>query len=229
MDTKSLRRSSSSSGATSTPSSLTPGNAERDEASTRMPSACAIAATRVPIVPSPPTSPIVFPVSSKCGQLPRWQRSMWARSPVAIALACGTSEHESDITKVIAICAIASVEYVGMLQTVMPLARAAAVSMLLKPVPASQISLTDGGKASMSDAGSGISLLMTTSLSATRATTSEGSLAPCLLTSATAERRDQSRRWSKSMRSALSRTARSFAELTVDMARLSSSQRLSMR
>ena len=86
---------------------------------------------RVPIVPSPPTRPIVLPVSSKCGQPPRWQRSMWARSPVAIALACGTSEHESDSTKVIAICAIASVEYVGMLQTVMPLARAAAVSTLL--------------------------------------------------------------------------------------------------
>ena len=38
--------------------------------------------------------------------------------------ACGPSEHESAITKVIAMCAIASVAYVGMLHTVIPLAAA---------------------------------------------------------------------------------------------------------
>ena len=59
-------------------------------------------------------------------------------------------------------CAMASVAYVGMLHTVMPLAAAAATSTLLKPVPASQMSLTEGGRALMSWREICISLLMTT-------------------------------------------------------------------
>ena len=47
--------------------------------------------------------------------------------------ACGPSEQESDITKVMAMCAMASVAYVGMLHTVMPLAAAAATSTSCSP------------------------------------------------------------------------------------------------
>ena len=81
--------------------------------------------------------------SSKCGHAPRWQRSKWVWSPRASARICGTSEHACASTSVIAMCAIASVEYVGMLQTVMPFRFAADSWMLLNPVLASQISLTD--------------------------------------------------------------------------------------
>ena len=82
-------------------------------------------------------------------------------------------------------CAIASVAYVGMLQTVIPLAAAAATSTLLKPVPASHMSLTEDGRASMSWREIAISLLTTTSWPSTRDAISSGfsgSLAACQVT-----------------------------------------------
>mmetsp|Transcript_96896 Transcript_96896/g.289453 ORF Transcript_96896/g.289453 Transcript_96896/m.289453 type:complete len:240 (-) Transcript_96896:18-737(-) len=163
--TKSLVLRSSSSGTAF-------GLALRLVMTTFMPMAAARSATLLPMPPLPPIRPSVFPASSKCGTCRHLLKLLW--SPFASIRICCTKELLKLRTNVITSWATASLLYAGQLQTVMPFSLAAARSMLLKPVPASWISRTEGGKREMTSPGTGISFVMTTSWSCTRARISSG-------------------------------------------------------
>ena len=74
-----------------------------------MPRTRAISATFVPMAPVPPTSPMVLPVSSKCGVVPSDEVKS-DLSPLASATCCGTMVALKLRTKVMTRCATASVE-----------------------------------------------------------------------------------------------------------------------
>mmetsp|Transcript_57776 Transcript_57776/g.153644 ORF Transcript_57776/g.153644 Transcript_57776/m.153644 type:complete len:231 (+) Transcript_57776:462-1154(+) len=128
---------------------------------TFMPHALASFATSVPMPPVPPMRPRVLPPSSKWGTLSLSVKLV--RSPLARLRICGTIEQLKLRMKVSTNWATASLLYAGQLQTVMPLAFAAARSTLLNPVPASWIKRTLGGNCSITWPGTGISLEMTMS------------------------------------------------------------------
>ena len=131
----------------------------RDVMMTRIPNAWQSCVTLLPIVPRPPMSPMVFPISSKCGS-PRMLCHPGTSTASVHSFRCTWFiEQLSDRTNVITVWAIASVEYTGMLHTVMPRARAAAIAMLLYPVPASAISSTDAGSAAIVSASTSISFV----------------------------------------------------------------------
>mmetsp|Transcript_23709 Transcript_23709/g.60882 ORF Transcript_23709/g.60882 Transcript_23709/m.60882 type:complete len:291 (-) Transcript_23709:241-1113(-) len=176
MDTKSLARSSVGTSTTSTPG-FPIGAGLREETRTFMPKASAMSVTRAPMVPRPPMSPSVLPCTSKCGRMPRLRQPI--RSPSASLRCCCMKEQLRLSIIVMAMCAIASVLYTGMLDTTMPRLRATSISMLLNPVPASQMILTLDGSCSMTLPGTGISLVISISAPAARPASSLGAVSPC--------------------------------------------------
>mmetsp|Transcript_28569 Transcript_28569/g.80549 ORF Transcript_28569/g.80549 Transcript_28569/m.80549 type:complete len:206 (+) Transcript_28569:277-894(+) len=190
MDTKSLLLSKVGTSTTSTPA-LPTGSGLREEMRTFMPNARAMSVTREPMVPRPPTSPRVFPCTSKCGRSPSVRQPR--RSLSASFFCCCMNEQLRLSTMVMAMWAMASVLYVGMLDTVMPLTRAASMSMLLKPVPDSAMSFTDGGSRLMTEPGTGISLVIMICAPSARSGSSWGAVSSKVLICATLSSPDQSR------------------------------------
>ena len=129
-----------------------------------IPNAKPILATVVPIRPAPPTNPRVLSLISCRGSVNgpvKFDRSFWHFSMCCCCIILLLKFS----TYVMAICATASVEYVGMLQTAILRSRASIMGKLLYPVPASHSSFTDFGNCNSVDAGNGISLVMTISTS----------------------------------------------------------------
>mmetsp|Transcript_37333 Transcript_37333/g.68891 ORF Transcript_37333/g.68891 Transcript_37333/m.68891 type:complete len:202 (+) Transcript_37333:134-739(+) len=103
--TKSLRGSSSSTVVISM-LGLPLGFGFRLEIMTFMPRATAMSATLLPMPPLPPMRPSVFPPSSKCGTCRHF--SKFERSPLQSIRCCATREELKFITKVMTMCATAS-------------------------------------------------------------------------------------------------------------------------
>mmetsp|Transcript_16898 Transcript_16898/g.36911 ORF Transcript_16898/g.36911 Transcript_16898/m.36911 type:complete len:246 (-) Transcript_16898:389-1126(-) len=122
-----------------------------------IPRTSAISATLVPIRPDPPTRPSVLPLSSIKGSVKGPVKL--DRSLLALSISCCLKRFMAKfMTYVIAVCATASVLYVGMLQTAMPFSRQVSMGTLLYPVPASQIKRTELENRSTAAGGSCISL-----------------------------------------------------------------------
>ena len=118
--------------------------------------ACAIWITFLPMCPAP-IIPSVFPFTSTCGTWRFLVKLSWFPHASIFICTC-IAELRFNII-MIAVCATRSVLYDGILQTVIPFFRVASRSMLLYPVPASQISLTDSGNFCIISALTGISFV----------------------------------------------------------------------
>jgi len=158
------------------------GSVDREVMSTFIPRAVTISVMREPMVPRPPMRPTVLPASSKWGSGPSDAHPFL--SPSQTRFCCATRLQLRLSISVTAMVAIASVLYVGILQTVIPFFLQASMSMLLYPVPASQMIRTDGGSRSMTLPGTGISLVMRISCPWDRSTSCSGVVSSWLVSDA---------------------------------------------